>query len=185
MKKRNMLCNLLFAVTMTLSVNVLFAEGPVKQIAQKSPGNAKTEENRVNPSSGLDARTDEVIDWQVLSSGGGNQGTSESYGLASTVGQTAVGLGSSESYILTHGFWQDFQVLVMGDADGSGGVDIDDIVFLIAYVFQGGPAPSPLSTADVDCSGGVDIDDIVYLIAYIFQGGFAPGDPDGDGVPNC
>lgn len=28
-----------------------------------------------------------------------------------------------------------------GDADCSGGVDIDDVVYLIAYIFSGGPAP--------------------------------------------
>ncbi len=72
-----------------------------------------------------------------------------------------------------------------GDVDGSGGVDIDDIVFMIQYVFQGGPEPNPLESGDVDCSGGLDIDDIVYLISYVFQGGYEPGDPDGDGDPDC
>ncbi len=61
-----------------------------------------------------------------------------------------------------------------GDVDGSGGVDIDDIVYLISYVFQGGEQPYPVESGDVDCSGGVDIDDIVYLIAYVFQGGSEP-----------
>jgi len=32
---------------------------------------------------------------------------------------------------------------VCGDVDGSGGIDIDDVVFLIAYIFSGGPAPDP------------------------------------------
>ena len=32
---------------------------------------------------------------------------------------------------------------VCGDADASGGIDIDDVVFLIAYIFSGGPAPDP------------------------------------------
>jgi hypothetical protein len=61
-----------------------------------------------------------------------------------------------------------------GDIDGSVGIDIDDIVYLIAYVFAGGPAPVSEPAADVDCSDGIDIDDIVYLIAYVFQGGAAP-----------
>jgi hypothetical protein len=61
-----------------------------------------------------------------------------------------------------------------GDADGSGGVDIDDVVYLISYIFTGGPAPDPLSVGDVDCQNGIDIDDVVYLIAYIFTGGPAP-----------
>lgn len=74
---------------------------------------------------------------------------------------------------------------VCGDADGSGEVDIDDVVFLIAYIFGGGPAPDPEIKADADCSGAVDIDDVVYAISYIFGGGPAPCDPDGNGTPNC
>lgn len=61
-----------------------------------------------------------------------------------------------------------------GDVDGSGGIDIDDIVFLIAYVFAGGAPPNPLSVGDVDCSDSTDIDDVVYLVAYIFAGGPVP-----------
>jgi hypothetical protein len=63
---------------------------------------------------------------------------------------------------------------VCGDADGSSAVDIDDVVFLIGYIFSGGPAPVPLNAGDADCSGAIDIDDVVYLIAYIFSGGPAP-----------
>jgi len=73
-----------------------------------------------------------------------------------------------------------------GDANGSGDIDIDDVVYLIGYIFSGGPAPTPyLFCGDADCSGsyskgtndyapGVDIDDVVYLIGYIFSGGPAP-----------
>ena len=69
--------------------------------------------------------------------------------------------------------------VVCGDADGSGGVDIDDVVYLISYIFSGGPAPIPnVCVGDADGSGGVDIDDVVYLISYIFSGGPAP-------VPTC
>ena len=32
---------------------------------------------------------------------------------------------------------------VIGDADGSGFVDIDDVVYLINYIFAGGPVPMP------------------------------------------
>ncbi len=61
-----------------------------------------------------------------------------------------------------------------GDVDGSSGIDIDDIVYLIAFVFQGGPAPENPDTGDVDCSGQTDIDDVVYLIAYVFSSGPVP-----------
>ncbi len=74
---------------------------------------------------------------------------------------------------------------ICGDADASEAVDIDDVVYLIQYIFAGGPAPDPLESGDADCSGDVDIDDVVYLIQYIFAGGNAPCDPDGDGEPDC
>ena len=35
------------------------------------------------------------------------------------------------------------QSVVCGDANGDGAVDIDDVVYLIAYIFSGGPPPDP------------------------------------------
>ena len=64
--------------------------------------------------------------------------------------------------------------IARGDVDDSGEIDIDDVVYLIEYIFGGGPAPDPIEKGDVDCSGGVDIDDVVYLINYIFGGGPPP-----------
>lgn len=124
-------------------------------------------------------RSSEEINWQVLSSGGENTGTTENYRLSNTVGQTAAGWGSSETYGINHGFWQNFSIggvfCVPGDPDESGAVDIDDVVYEIAYIFTGGPPPMPeICCGDADGSGAVDIDDVVYLIAYIFIGGPAP-----------
>jgi hypothetical protein len=63
----------------------------------------------------------------------------------------------------------------IGDADGSSVIDIDDVVYLIAYAFTGGPTPvTSLCCGDTDGSGGIDIDDVVYLVAYIFTGGPEP-----------
>jgi len=74
---------------------------------------------------------------------------------------------------------------ICGDVNASEFVDIDDVVYLIQYLFAGGPEPIPLAGGDVDCSGGIDIDDVVYLISYLFQGGPSPCDPDGNGTPDC
>lgn len=63
---------------------------------------------------------------------------------------------------------------VCGDVNGSGNVDVDDIVYLNYYVYYGGPAPSPLWTGNVDCSGGIDIDDLVYLTNYVYNSGPVP-----------
>ncbi len=63
---------------------------------------------------------------------------------------------------------------ICGDADGSGIVTISDAVYLINYIFAGGPAPNPVRRGDADCSGIVTISDAVYLIQYIFGGGPVP-----------
>jgi hypothetical protein len=72
-----------------------------------------------------------------------------------------------------------------GDVNHLLPVDIDDVVFLLNYVFLSGFPPEPLRIGDVNCSYNVDIDDIVYLIMYIFGGGHMPCDTDGDGIPDC
>lgn len=65
---------------------------------------------------------------------------------------------------------------LVGDANGSGVIDIDDAVYLIAYIFQGGTAPTPyaIASGDPNCSGIVDIDDIVYMVEIIFLFGPPP-----------
>jgi hypothetical protein len=74
---------------------------------------------------------------------------------------------------------------VCGDVDGSGNVDIDDIVSMIGYIFAGSPAPPNIAAGDVDCSGSIDIDDVVYIISFVFSSGPPPCDPDGDGEEDC
>jgi uncharacterized protein (TIGR02145 family) len=66
---------------------------------------------------------------------------------------------------------------VCGDADGNGIVNISDAVYLISYIFGGGPEPSPLLAGDADGNEIVNISDAVYLISYIFGGGPAPACP--------
>lgn len=61
-----------------------------------------------------------------------------------------------------------------GDANGDNGIDVSDAVFLIAYIFSGGPAPNPFEYGDVNCDSAIDISDAVYLISYIFSGGSTP-----------
>jgi hypothetical protein len=61
-----------------------------------------------------------------------------------------------------------------GDANGDGNVNVGDAVFLIAYVFKGGPGPDPECSGDANGDGGVNVGDAVYLIAYVFKGGSAP-----------
>jgi hypothetical protein len=63
---------------------------------------------------------------------------------------------------------------VRGDATGDGEVDAADVVFLLNYLFAGGPAPAPLEVGDADCSGEVDVADVIFLLNYLFVGGPPP-----------
>jgi len=74
---------------------------------------------------------------------------------------------------------------ICGDANASGEVDIDDIIYIVGYIFASGPEPNPMESGDVNCSGFVDIDDVIFLIGYIFASGPWPCDTDGDGTPDC
>jgi outer membrane protein assembly factor BamB len=63
---------------------------------------------------------------------------------------------------------------ICGDANGDGSVNVADAVYLINYVFKGGPAPDPVCAGDANGDGSVNIADAVYLIAYVFSGGPPP-----------
>lgn len=63
-----------------------------------------------------------------------------------------------------------------GDANNDGQRNVTDAVYIINYIFGGGPIPVPEQlTGDTDCSGQVSISDAVYIINYVFAGGPAPG----------
>ncbi len=63
---------------------------------------------------------------------------------------------------------------VCGDANNTGFVNVSDVVYIISFIFAGGPFPSPYVLADANCSGSVNISDAVYIVNYIFLGGPAP-----------
>ena len=133
-------------------------------------------ENRLPPpaTNAASPQSGEKIDWDVISSGGGPM-ISTNYQLDGTLGQTAAGEATSPNYALNSGFWQNFSgPYLCGDADGDGAVNLGDGVFVVTYIFGGGPAPDPLQRFDTDCSGTVNIGDIVYLVQYIFASGPAP-----------
>jgi hypothetical protein len=64
---------------------------------------------------------------------------------------------------------------ITGDANGDGLINASDVVYLINYLFIGGPAPNPLGAGDINCDGLVNASDVVYLINYLFIGGPPPG----------
>ncbi len=61
-----------------------------------------------------------------------------------------------------------------GDVNGSGSITIQDLVYLVSYLYNNGPSPSPVSVADVNCTNSVTVADLVRLVSFLFAGGPAP-----------
>ncbi|MEW5994449.1 MAG: lectin like domain-containing protein [Candidatus Zixiibacteriota bacterium] len=69
-----------------------------------------------------------------------------------------------------------------GNVDGivgvSGAVDVADLTYLVAYLFQGGAPPPCEEEGNVDGltgpGGAIDVADLTYLVAYLFQAGAPP-----------
>jgi len=62
---------------------------------------------------------------------------------------------------------------VNGDAGDL--VQVDDLTYLVAYLFQAGPEPPCPEEADVDGSGGTaNIADLTRLVDYLFRQGLEP-----------
>ncbi len=121
----------------------------------------------------------EDINWQVIPGGGFMQGTSTNYILSGSVGQVAVGEGTSTNYAVNSGFWQDFPAVsnecnMAGNANGDETVNIGDIVFLVNYIFRGGPPPGLVNEGDANADCSLNIGDPVFLVNYVFKSGPAP-----------
>ncbi|MFH1687597.1 MAG: hypothetical protein ABIE70_08775 [bacterium] len=65
---------------------------------------------------------------------------------------------------------------IMGDANHDGvGPDVADLVYLVNYMFNGGPPPPCPPEVDIDGNGaGPNIADLVWLVNYMFGGGGPP-----------
>ena len=84
-----------------------------------------------------------------------------------------IGSGNSTNFKLYAGFVYP-TVVQCGDANGDGKVTVSDVVYLINYLFKGGPAPIPYETGEANCDGKLTVSDVVYLINYLFKGGPPP-----------
>lgn len=57
-------------------------------------------------------------------------------------------------------------------------VDLSDLIYLVNYLFNGGPIPDCIEEANVngDIEENVDLSDLIALVNYLFLGGAAPAD---------
>ncbi|MBN2227450.1 MAG: hypothetical protein JW763_08800 [candidate division Zixibacteria bacterium] len=138
----------------------------------------------------------ETIEWQVVS-GGGTEGASTSYQLGGTVGQTAVGPGTTTAYAVNSGYWQNFnegncclEWGLPGDANSDGAINLLDVLWIIGVLYQepfGEPHNPNGCDALMDANGDgisvtapvINLLDVLALIAHIYQ------DPIGQPILCC
>jgi hypothetical protein len=70
-----------------------------------------------------------------------------------------------------------------GDANSDNKISVSDVIYLINYLFKGGPdithetEEERLFKGDVNVDSSITISDVVYLINYLFKNGCSPGTP--------
>ncbi len=115
--------------------------------------------------------------WQVMAAGG-STGTSGGFALGSTIGQTAVGIGTAGTTVLRHGFWQNLPLWVsccygpsLGNLDHSadGWVTMGDLTLLIDHLFISLEPLVCMDEANVDLSPDhlVTSGDLMVMIDHL------------------
>ena len=67
-----------------------------------------------------------------------------------------------------------------GDVNGDFVVNVGDIVYLVCYLYKGGPAPPcPIARGDVNNDGVINVGDVVYLVSFLYK---ADREPDCPGI---
>ena len=59
-------------------------------------------------------------------------------------------------------------------------IDISDISYTLAYLYNGGPEPSCIAAADSTGNGRINIADMIFTLNWLFRSG-----PDHPELLNC
>ena len=67
---------------------------------------------------------------------------------------------------------------ICGDCNGDFVVDVGDVVYLISWLYRGGPPPlCPIARADCYGDGVINVGDVVYLLSFLYKAGWQPQCP--------
>jgi hypothetical protein len=58
-----------------------------------------------------------------------------------------------------------------GDINGDGLIQLNDVLFLLNYLFRGGGPPTPLYSGDLNCDGLTELGDVIVGLNYLFREG--------------
>lgn len=159
----------------------------VKQTAAPAESKHKTEPKQVIPTSpgtsqstipqrpfSVRVRQEYRMVTDVLD-GFGGASESDNYSIPNNSGGQPSPPGSSEStswgvaagYVFT-------SRAKHGDSNADETIDLGDAIYILNYLFKGGPDPCPMEAGDANSNGAVDLGDAIYVLNYLFKGGPAP-----------
>lgn len=61
-----------------------------------------------------------------------------------------------------------------GDANQDETLTLSDALYILNYLFRGGPPPDPMDAGDTNCDDQVDLSDALRILNYLFKGQFVP-----------
>jgi hypothetical protein len=68
---------------------------------------------------------------------------------------------------------------ICGDVNNDGnGPTVQDLIYLVSYLFNNGPNPPIMQAANVNGTGTITVADLIYLVGYLFNAGPAPNCPE-------
>ena len=103
----------------------------------------------------------------MVITGGGNTMTSSSFTMVSTLGQpTVLGNGSSTSYNSYPGFWYTLFTIALGDINGDGTVNLEDVISALQVV-TGQTVESVFLQADVNGDGGIGVAEAIMILRKV------------------
>jgi len=71
------------------------------------------------------------------------------------------------------------EAFLRGNVNGDLATDLSDAIFLLAYLFSGGRAPTCLQSGEINGDLTIDISDAIFLLQHLFLGGAQPEPPFG------
>ena len=97
-----------------------------------------------------------------------------------SMGQYSVLVKAKDAWDFTTGWSQATTVTIgccqlRGDIVASGDINIEDLLYLVDYMFNQGPQPVCMDAADINGNAvGPDIEDLLYMVDYMFNLGPLP-----------
>ena len=86
---------------------------------------------------------------------------------------SAIGLSESTNWGIEAGYVLAAHI-TRGDVNADEIINVGDIVYLVSYLYKGGPEPCPVESGDVNLDRIVNVGDVVYLVTYLYKGGPPP-----------